>query len=189
MFVDNEIARASLKASPADETDHPDGLIRNFNLGSAPAPLSAKVDNARAARAVPLDVYIRVHMYVRTCMLARIDHHWRMRSPREGGGEGECSCKSRAADAIKTNRYHYYALKVWSTIKYLILLDSRDKCVFFFRRINANNLSLVYIGIAFIRDMYYERKIKMHFLHRGQKLFSLMREDVNTIIISSTHYI
>lgn len=36
MFVDIEIARASLKATPADETDHPSGLIRNFNLGSAP---------------------------------------------------------------------------------------------------------------------------------------------------------
>lgn len=35
MFVDNEIARASFKATPADETDHPSGLIRNFNLGSA----------------------------------------------------------------------------------------------------------------------------------------------------------
>jgi len=34
MFADNKIVRASLKATPADETDHPDGLIRNFNLGS-----------------------------------------------------------------------------------------------------------------------------------------------------------
>lgn len=35
MFVDNEIARVSLKATSGDETDHPSGLIRNFNLGSA----------------------------------------------------------------------------------------------------------------------------------------------------------
>jgi len=35
MFADNKIVRASLKATPADDTDHPDGLIRNFNLGSA----------------------------------------------------------------------------------------------------------------------------------------------------------
>lgn len=85
---------AGLKAGPADETDQPAGLIRNFNLGSAPRVLSAKVDNA----AGPCDsigrpiAYTMFHEHTCTYILMRIDHCRRMRPTRgrerEREGEG-----------------------------------------------------------------------------------------------------
>lgn len=161
MFVDNEIARASLKASPADETDHPDGLIRNFNLGSALRHYPLKWIT-RGQPAIPLDaprsyIYIytnhtHVYAYSHGLTITRECVVWK--------GENAVA-KAVQTDAIKTNQYHYYPLKVWFTIKYLVYywIPGINVCVFF----NANNL-LVYRHYF---HWIYEYKIKYRNLIQG----------------------
>lgn len=102
MFADNKIVRASLKATPANETNHPHGLIRNFNLGSTPRHYSLKwITRGQFVRFYwTLDrIYgvSRAHIYVHVCELTIVRECVLQDRKRDGKREKkrmECICES-----------------------------------------------------------------------------------------------
>lgn len=109
MFADNKIARASLKA--ADESNHPDGLIRNFNSGSAPCYLLKWITRGQSVRFYwTLDrIYdvSRAHMYVHACadwpLPENASYKIEIDRVRERWGRRTVHLRKQYSVAIKTN--------------------------------------------------------------------------------------